>query len=194
MSSMGFNRVAMVALLVAGTALGGCQSTRQALGLVKVVPDEFRVVSKAPLVVPPDYSLRPPSPGEPRPQELQPESQARAALLGQRAAEERSQGEKLLASKAGADQADPMIRYVVDDEFGAISHKDKSFADWVMFWRKGKPSAEPAAMTVDQAGAAQPAPIDAAAEAQRIQKLTGGKQIVIARTAPGSSGIKLPGL
>src|ERR1700730_8080711 len=108
--SMSFNRVAVVALLAGSAALAGCQSTRQALGLVKVVPDEFRVVSKAPLVVPPDYSLRPPSPGEPRPQELQPESQARAALLGQRAAEDRSQGEKLLATKAGGDQADPMIR------------------------------------------------------------------------------------
>ncbi|HEX4197277.1 MAG TPA: DUF3035 domain-containing protein [Caulobacteraceae bacterium] len=192
---MRFHRVATVALLVAGTALAGCQSTRQALGLVKVVPDEFRVVSKAPLVVPPDYSLRPPSPGEPRPQELQPESQARAALLGQRAAEQRSEGEKLLATKAGADQADPMIRYVVDDEFGAISHKDKGFADWVMFWRKGKPAAQPtAAVTADEAGATTPAPIDAAAESQRIQKLTGGKPIVIARTATKDNHIKLPGL
>jgi hypothetical protein len=191
---MRFYRGATVALLVAGTALAGCQSTRQALGLTKVVPDEFRVVSKAPLVVPPDYSLRPPSPGEPRPQELQPESQARAALLGQRAAEQRSEGEKLLASKAGADNADPMIRYVVDDEFGAISHKDKSFADWVMFWRKGKPSAQPTAMTADQAGAATATPIDAAAESERIRKLTGDKAIVIARTAPSGNHVKLPGL
>jgi hypothetical protein len=194
MNSMGYNRVAVVALLVAGTALGGCQSTRQALGLVKVVPDEFRVVSKAPLVVPPDYSLRPPSPGEPRPQELQPESQARAALLGQRAAEDRSEGEKLLATKAGADNADPMIRYVVDDEFGAISHKDPGFANWVMFWRRGKPAAQPAAPTADQAGAATPAPIDAASESQRIAKLTGGQSVVIAREATGGTHVKLPGL
>ncbi len=95
-------------LLVASTALVGCQSTKQALGMTKVVPDEFRVVSMAPLVVPPDYSLRPPAPGEPRPQELQPESAARVALMGQRAAEDRSEGEKLLASKAGADKADPL--------------------------------------------------------------------------------------
>ena len=55
--------------------------------MTKVTPDEFRVVTKAPLVVPPDYALRPPAPGEPRPQELQPESAARTALLGQREAE-----------------------------------------------------------------------------------------------------------
>src|SRR5678815_2627133 len=87
------------------------------------------------LVVPPDYALRPPAPGEPRPQELQPESAARNALLGQREAEQRSDGEKLLVAKAGAEKADPLVRYVVDDEFGDIAHKDKSFADKVMFWK-----------------------------------------------------------
>jgi hypothetical protein len=192
---MGFNRVATVAVLIGGVALAGCQSARQALGITKVVPDEFRVVSKAPLVVPPDYSLRPPAPGEPRPQELQPESQARVALLGQRAAEDRSEGEKLLATKAGADTADPMIRYVVDDEFGAIAHKDTGFANWVMFWRRGKPATEPT-VTADQAGATMPAPIDPDQEAIRIQKLTAGKPVVIAREKPGGGvpHIKLPGL
>ena len=114
--------------------------------MTKVTPDEFRVVTKAPLVVPPDYALRPPAPGEPRPQELQPESAARTALLGQREAEARSDGEKLLVAKAGAEKADPLIRYVVDDEFGDIAHKDKSFADRVMFWRdKRRQAGAPAA-------------------------------------------------
>src|SRR5580693_478785 len=190
---MKLDRVAMVAVLVAGAALAGCQSTRQALGMTKVVPDEFRVVSKAPLVVPPDYSLRPPAPGEPRPQELQPESAARNALMGERAAEDRSDGEKLLASKAGADQADPLIRYVVDDEFGAIAHKDPSFADRVLFWRKDRPETHNGPATAQQAGADTAAPIDPAVEAERIKKLTGDKQVVIARAQPGAP-VKLPGL
>jgi hypothetical protein len=37
-----------------------------------------------------------------------------------------------------------------------------------------------------------PAPVDAATEAERIAKLTGGKEVVIAREAPKK--IKLPGL
>src|SRR4051812_861574 len=88
---------------VAAVALGsaGCSSASKVLGAGKTMPDEFRVVARAPLVVPPDYSLRPPAPGEPRPQELQPESQARAALLGQLNAVQRSQGETLLVAKAG---------------------------------------------------------------------------------------------
>jgi Protein of unknown function (DUF3035) len=190
---MSIKRAAVLTVLVASTAVAGCQTTRQALGLTKVAPDEFRVVTKAPLVVPPDYSLRPPSPGEPRPQELQPESQARQALLGQRAAEERSEGEKLLATKAGADTADPMIRYVVDDQFGSIAHKDTGFANWVMFWRRGKPAAPPVTGSAEQAGADVPQPIDPALEAQRIEKLTGGRTVVIARESQ-SPHVKLPGL
>lgn len=175
--------------LVGLTGLSACSGARRALGLQKVTPDEFRVVTKAPLTLPPDYSLRPPMPGQPRPAELQPESAARTALLGQRASETRSEGEKLLVSKAGADKADPLARYVVDDEFGAIAHKDKSFADWVMFWRKGQPAA-PATAAEDAANTATP--VDAKVEQTRIANLTGNQPIVIERK--GNSKIKLPGL
>jgi hypothetical protein len=185
---MSVKRVIVAAVMVAGAGLAGCESTSKALGMSKVTPDEFRIVTKAPLVVPPDYALRPPAPGEPRPQELQPESAARTALLGQREAEVRSDGEKLLVAKAGADKADPLIRYVVDDEFGDVAHKDKSFADRVMFWKSDKAPAAPANAAADNT----PAPIDAASEQERIAKLTGGKPVVIQRRASGK--LKLPGL
>jgi hypothetical protein len=185
---MSFNRVIVAsALIVAGAGLAGCQSTARALGMTKVTPDEFRVVTKAPLVVPPDYALRPPAPGEPRPQELQPESAARNALLGTRESEQRSEGEKLLVAQAGADKADPLIRYVVDDEFGDIAHKEKSFADRVMFWKKDDPS--PAAKSgLDNSRSL----VNADEEKKRIAKLTGGEPITIHRE--GRSRIKLPGL
>ena len=184
---MSVNRVIVATALIAATGLAGCVSTRNALGLTKVTPDEFRVVTKAPMVVPPDFALRPPAPGKPRPQELQPESAARTALLGSREGEARSDGEKLLVTKAGADKADPLIRYVVDDEFGDVAHKEKSFADKVMFWRVDKTAPKPIAAGSDTA-----APIDAAAESDRIAKLTGGKTVIIARE--GEHKIKLPGL
>ena len=194
---MSFNRVCSAIALTAGFAalgagLAGCQSTAQALGMTKVVPDEFRVVTKAPLTVPPDYSLRPPAPGQPRPQELQPESAARTALLGQRAAQDRSQGEKLLAAKAGGDKADPLVRYVVDDEFGEIAHKDPSFADRVLFWKKNKTD-EKAAQTAKAAGAETAAPIDPSVEANRLKSLLGNKEVIIQRE-PVGGGVKLPGL
>lgn len=187
---MTFKRVILATALLAAAGLGGCGSTRAALGMSKVTPDEFRVVSKAPLVVPPDYALRPPAPGEPRPQELQPESAARTALLGRREAEARTDGEKLLVSKAGADKADPLIRYVVDDETGDIAHKDKSFADRVMFWKSDAPAAS--AGQAAAAGDNVAAPVDAAAEEERVKALTGGKPVVIAREK--RTRLKLPGL
>ena len=190
---MSYKRVATAAVVMVGLGLAGCQSAREALGMTKVVPDEFRVVTKAPLVVPPDYALRPPAPGQPRPQELQPESQARVALMGQRDAEQRSEGEKLLVAKAGADKADPLIRYVIDDEFGAVAHKDRSFADRVIFWRKDKPQAGAAAVSAKDAGADNATPIDPAVEAQRVAKLTANRAIVIKRE-PLDKHIKLPGL
>lgn len=180
------------ALTAAVGALSACSSVNGALGLSKNGPDEFRVVAKAPLVVPPDYALRPPAPGEPRPQELQPESSARQALLGMREAATRSEGETLLASKAGAAKADPLIRYMVDDEFGAIAHKDKSFADRVMFWKKGEPS-KPTAAAIAAAGAATSTPLDPVAEQAKIKSLTGNQEVVIAR-APQNVKFKLPGL
>ncbi len=186
---MSVNRVIVATVLVATVGLTACQSTRKSLGMTKVTPDEFRVVTKAPLVVPPDYALRPPAPGMPRPQELQPESAARTALLGVREGEARSEGEKMLVARAGADKADPLIRYVVDDEFGGVAHKEKSFADKVMFWRADKPADATTPVAVADNTAA---PIDAAAEQERISKLTGGKTVVIQREQ--SKKIKLPGL
>ena len=190
---MSFNRMAAAAVIVAGLGLAGCSSTAKVLGVSKITPDEFRTVARAPLVVPPDYSLRPPAPGEPRPQELQPESAARVALLGEREGEARSDGEKLLVTKAVADKADPLVRYVVDDEFGDISHKDKGFADKVMFWRKDAPSGSAENPKLVQAEETA-SPVDPAVEARQIKQLTGDRPVVIERDKRKTAFIKLPGL
>jgi hypothetical protein len=177
-------KITAVVLGLAGVALTGCNSTKSALGLNKVVPDEFKVITKAPLVVPPDYALRPPTPGEPRPQELQPESAARETLLGQRESAARSEGERLFVARAGAEKADPLARYVVDDEFGDIAYKDKSFADRVMFWKKDKP-ATATPLAADVKPAEDP-------EQAQITKLIGEGKIVIQQKK--DSKLKLPGL
>lgn len=174
----------------AALAVSACGSLKQGIGLTKVVPDEFVTVSTAPLSVPPEYGLRPPAPGQPRPQELAPESAARQILLGQRQAVTRTPGEQVLVAQAGADQADPLARYVVDDEFGDIAHKDEGFANRVMFWRKDDASTQ--AATTRQTAEGQQT-IDASTEAARLQALTGGRQ-AITITPRRSGGFKLPGL
>jgi hypothetical protein len=89
------------------------------------------------------------------------------------------------------DRADPLIRYVVDDEFGDLAHKDKSWADRVMFWRKDRPETQ-TAPTAAEAGAATAAPVDAAAEQQRLAGVIGNQPVVIRRERPAR--LKLPGL
>lgn len=179
-------RPGLVALILAGVSLSGCASVTNRLA--PVVPDEFRVVTRAPLVLPPDYALRPPTPGEPRPQELQPETAARAALLGPNSVTTASAGEKLLLAKTGADKTDPNIKFTVDDEFGDLAYKEKSFADTVMWWRDGQLAAPTAA------GASTATPVNAAAEAARLQALTGGQPVVIVRSPSLARRLKLPGL
>ena len=130
-----------------------------------------------------------PAPGEPRPQELQPDSVARQALLGERDAVSRTQGEQLFVAQAGAGKADPLARYVVDDEFGDLAYKDASFADKVLFWRK--PEA-PAAVNANAQLASEATPVDAEAEKARLTALTGDQPIIIAQKK--DQKFKLPGL
>ena len=170
-------------------ALGACSTLSRSVGLAKVTPDEFLTVSTAPLTVPPEYGLRPPAPGQPRPQELAPESAARQILLGQRQAVTRSAGEQVLVAQAGGDRADPLARYVVDDEFGDLAHKEEGWANRLMFWRREDPASQAATTTQTAEGAVV---IDPATEYARYQALIGNSGISIAPRR--DSGFKLPGL
>lgn len=175
---------------VSALALTACGGLRQSIGLTKVVPDEFVTVSTAPLTVPPEYGLRPPAPGQPRPQELAPESAARQILLGQRQSITRSPGETALVTAAGADRADPLARYVIDDEFGDLAHKEQSFADRILFWRRDDASTQAPTQTQTAQGAVT---IDAATEAERLRALTGTQSSITIQPRRGG-GFKLPGL
>ena len=180
------SRVAVLSLAgLAMMGLSACSAVRTFAGAQRVTPDEFRVVAIAPLTIPPDYALRPPTPGEPRPQELDPTSSAREILLGVRDGVTRSPAEEALAAAAGAEQADPLARFVVDDEFGDLAHKDESWAQRLMFWRSDDPASQAASTT------AANLVIDAAREQERLAALTGGQAVVIQRA---DHGFKLPGL
>ena len=187
---MRLRTTAVLTLAASALALGACTNIQQSIGLSKVTPDEFLTVSTAPLTVPPEYGLRPPAPGQPRPQELAPESAARQILLGQRQSVTRSPGEQTLVAQAGGDRADPLARYVVDDEFGDLTHKEESWANRIMFWRREDPATQVATTTQTTEGAVT---IDAASEYARMQALTGGRA-GISITPRRDTGFKLPGL
>lgn len=121
--------MAALALMTSGCGIG------KAVGGGKNAPDEFAIATKAPLVVPPDYSLRPPRPGESRPQELSPSERAQQVLLGDAAAAPPTMGEQLLLQKAGAFGADASIRNVLNAENGGRGEKDRSLANQLIFWK-----------------------------------------------------------
>ena len=94
--------------LAAATTLSACGST----GLFdRERPDEFAVQRQTPLVVPPDFSLTPPSPGEPRPADRALQQETLDALFGGPSA--RSAVEANAISRAGP--AAPGIRSQVGD-------------------------------------------------------------------------------
>lgn len=132
---------ALRALALAGAAslmLAGCSDAKKMLGFQKVAPDEFNVVSRAPLSLPPEYQLRPPEPGAPRPQEPAMRDQAKSLLTGKAGAGTagRTSGENVLLAKAGADQNEPNIRSVVNRELAALAEADRSVVDRLLYWRK----------------------------------------------------------
>ena len=69
-----------VASIAAGLSVGGCSDFRRAIGMDRVGPDEFAVESRAPLTIPPEFDLRPPQPGAPRPQEVTASDRARRVI------------------------------------------------------------------------------------------------------------------
>lgn len=63
---LGLTLSALVVVLL----VSGCSTIKNITGKGKNPPDEFAVVQSPSLVIPPDFSLSPPVPGEPSPQDL----------------------------------------------------------------------------------------------------------------------------
>lgn len=154
-------------LLTASAAvlvLGACSS----LAGERPTPDEFKVVTKAPLNVPPEYSLRPPPAGQAQPAEVV-QGADMTVSFGQDFGQNASVSERLLIASADAIAVNPIIRSQVDYEEAGIIRKNRNFADRVLFWRGTEE---------EQADAA-------------TDSATGGETIAIEKS--GQPRVKLPG-
>jgi len=139
--------------------LSGCgdSSLTRTFGLTRDAPDEFTVVTRAPLSMPPDYTLRPPQPGAIRPQDQSDRAQAESALVPEAALSGVRPGvtpgqAALIRDAGGGAPAD--IRQRVDQE-ARLGDADDSLIDKVLFWRKPY---------------GQAAVVDPQKEAQRLQQ------------------------
>lgn len=154
----------IIVLCSAVLALGGCSGAKERLGLTHNAPDAFAVVKRAPLEMPPDYTLRPPSPGAERPQEAAVGEQARAVVFGgeekAKPAASQTSGSAVdhLLQKTGGEAADPSIRRAVDQEAAKGEKDDRPVAEKLLGWTSGE-KGEPVSSVVD-----------AAAEAERLKK------------------------
>ena len=146
----------MLGLVPAGCSIGTTSGVREALGLDKNPPDEFAVVTKAPLVVPPNYELRPPQEGAAPLNAVDPRLAARESTFGgSTKVRTASRGEAALLRKAGAYNADGSIRRTLNKESAAIAKKNRSMTSSILFWQKPDKQGEV---------------IDAKAEAKRLRK------------------------
>ncbi|MFX4219972.1 MAG: DUF3035 domain-containing protein [Thalassobaculum sp.] len=163
---------ATVLAVILAVGLGGCGQLRDALGQTKDPPDEFQVVARAPLALPPNYDLRPPRPGAPRPQERSTTDAAAERILGRAARGSTSTsgapgavpaapvivnsiGEARFRKQLGLDQAEPGIRETVDVETADYVYETQYPIDRLLFWKD------------------DPAPgvlLDATKEQQRLQE------------------------
>jgi hypothetical protein len=147
-----------LALALLAPAVVGCTNTKEMLGLTKRSPDEFQVVSRAPLSMPPDFSLRPPTPGAPRPQEGTTTEQAESIVTGYQSrsattlqpdqipsigegeqTSTESAGESAFLQSASLTGIDPNIRKLVNEETTADQDASQSFLDDLIFWRAPEP-------------------------------------------------------
>jgi len=130
-----------------GLAVTACsQKQKENLGLSNVAPDEFAVVTRAPLSVPPDYGLRPPRPGTQRPMEISTRDDARQTIFGKGdvdgagIAKTTSGSDSGFLAKTGANNANPNIRDVIDSEQAQGVEGTKTTTDKLLFWRDKEPS------------------------------------------------------
>lgn len=120
-----FKSTILLALCTTTLAVSACESgsVQRTLGLKKHTPDEFMVMSRPPLAVPPDFNLQPPSETDIRSQS-QVRDEAKKVLFSGAKAENKasgniSTGERSLLNQAGTHDGNPSIRTVLDSEYSA---------------------------------------------------------------------------
>ncbi len=143
-------------ILVLGTLtlLAACSGTvQQKLGLERRVPDEFQVVRRAPLTVPPDFTLRPPTPGQPAARN-DTALAAREILVGRAAGRPagRTPGEAALVAAVKV-EAEPDIRRKLVEDYGDLVDLDENSFLFILDFQRDQ--FEPKGKVIDPAKEAE---------------------------------------
>lgn len=119
--------LSLLALMLITSPLGGCSNMKSSLGLEKESPDEFAVITRAPLEMPAGLALPPPNLGTPRPQEQATIAQAKEALFGANNVTNNtsSSAETGLLEKAGTQNIEDDIRNTINTETEELQNRNK---------------------------------------------------------------------
>lgn len=125
--------LALIVLIAAcSSQTGERQSLLRTVGLRQPPPDEFLVVERRPLELPPDTrALPPPDPEGINRTDPQPREEVTALLVGPEAqapAAEVSPGQRALLERAGVPSADPGIRAALQAEDDAVQNQRGQYA------------------------------------------------------------------
>ena len=113
--------------------ISGCGSElSDVLGTNKLPPDEFTILTKPPLIVPPEYNLRPPAEGEIRPNVQQPNRQLQSILFGQNQTDDFSSSEVSLMTGSDVAEAIPNIKEVLDSEMRDVEEVSSNLESQVL--------------------------------------------------------------
>lgn len=124
-------------------------TVRDTIGLSRKAPDEFRVIARPPLSVPPEFTLRPPAaPGEAGAEGelISPRDEAKSLMFGDdsstlkpgnadtavmsvQSGELESSADAQFLKNAGAENADPSIRQTLQKETSLETAEEKSFLE-----------------------------------------------------------------
>lgn len=131
----GIKPLGVLAVIFAMTMVQGCA----AFNAGKRSPDEFTVVTSAPLIIPPDYGLRPPEPSVVKERELAKAGVTEEVLFGNNPLADRqeaSAGEIALLRQMGALSVDDHIRDQIRRENAKlVKVTQKSLLDKMIWWR-----------------------------------------------------------
>ncbi len=159
--------------LLCSLSVASCGNVRNSLGLEREAPDEFAVITRAPLEIPSSVALPPPVLGAPRPQEQPTIAKAQEAVFGEEkvSSETLSSGESVRLEKVEAQGIDKNIRATVNNETAELDERNRTVVQKLLKLDK---SATQASATV----------VDPKKEYERIkQNLEEGKSATDGETA-----------
>ena len=136
---MKYGRRYGLVILLPIIGLAGCGQLADTFGYGKNPPDEFAIIRKSPLIIPPDYQLKPPLTTMEGLQPLPEQNKVRTLLTNAPpppADTELSEGERKLLMLAGASNSSDSIRAQIDRDGQTVVPKKDNFVERLLGFGK----------------------------------------------------------